>query len=392
MVALRALIRSSTAAAAAPVPFGASKSSGSFKIRPAASLAGASSRDPSELYSDEESIEGVNWDKLGFSLTPTDYMYTMKCGKDETFERGGLAPFRNVGLSPASGVLNYGQGIFEGMKAQRRKDGRIVLFRPDLNAKRMQLGAERMCMPSPSAQQFIQAVKDTTLANKRWVPPFGKGSLYMRPMLLGSGAMLGVGPAPEYTYLIYASPVGNYYKEGSAPLKLYVEDELHRAYQGGTGAVKSITNYGPVLRAMTEAKKRGFSDVLYLDPVHKRNIEEVSASNIFVIKGDTVSTPATSGTILDGVTRRSVLEIARDIGYKVEERAIPVDELSDADEVFCTGTAVGVAPVGSITYKNNRIEYEARNPSVAGQLQAALVGIQTGLVVDKNGWTVKIEE
>ncbi|CAM9001511.1 unnamed protein product [Rhodiola kirilowii] len=385
MTCIRALIQSSRSTAAA-APFGKSK------IWPYNARVSSVQLDlePSGFYSNEESTGGgFNWDNLGFSLTPTDYMYTMKCGQDAAFEPGRLVSFGSIGLNPAAGVLNYGQGIFEGMKAQRRPDGKIVLFRPDLNAKRMQLGADRMCMPAPSVEQFIQAAKETTLANNRWVPPFGKGSLYMRPMLLGSGAMLGVAPAPEYTYLIYSSPVGHYFKEGSAPMKLYVEEELHRAQQGGTGAIKSITNYGPVLRAIINAKREGFSDVLYLDSVHKQNIEEVSASNIFLVKGNLVSTPATSGTILDGVTRRSVIEIAMDLGYQVEERTIPVDELSDADEVICTGTAVGIARVGSITYKGNRIEYKPLGPSVAEQLQTTLVGIQTGLVEDKKGWTVE---
>ncbi|XP_044510336.1 branched-chain-amino-acid aminotransferase 2, chloroplastic-like isoform X2 [Mangifera indica] len=254
----------------------------------------------------------------------------------------------------------------------------------------MAIGAKRMCMPCPSIDQFIDAVKKTALANKRWVPPPGKGSLYIRPLLMGSGAILALAPAPEYTFLVFASPVGNYFREGLAPLNVYVEDEFHRATPGGAGGVKTISNYAPVLKALSRAKIRGFSDVLYLDSVNKKNLEEVSSCNIFIVKGNVISTPATNGTILEGITRKSIIEIAQDHGFQVEERAVPIDELFDADEVFCTGTAVGIASVGSITYRDKRIEYKRGAESVCGELHSALVGIQRGIIEDKKGWTVEI--
>ncbi|KAH8516318.1 hypothetical protein Peur_047604 [Populus x canadensis] len=340
-------------------------------------------------YSEDEYAK-VDWDNLGFGITPADYMYTMKCSSDGKFERGQLAPYGNVELSPSAAVLNYGQGLYEGTKAYRTEDGRLLLFRLDQNATRMKMGADRMCMACPSIYQIIDAVKQTALANKRWTPPRGKGTLYIRPLLMGSGPILGLAPAPEYTFLIYASPVGNYFKEGLKPLNLYVEDEFHRATRGGAGSVKSITNYAPVLKAMARAKSRGFSDVLYLDSANKKNLEEVSSCNIFLVKGNIISTPATSGTILAGVTRRSIIEIALDHGYQVEERAIPLDELMDADEVFCTGTAVGVAPVGTITYQDRRVEYNVREESVSQKLYSILEGIKTGVIEDKKGWTIEI--
>ncbi|CAN4095310.1 unnamed protein product [Withania somnifera] len=254
---------------------------------------------------------------------------------------------------------------------------------------RMQIGAERMCMPSPSIQQFVDAVKQTALANKRFIPPPGKGSLYIRPLLIGSGPILGLAPAPEYTFLVYACPVGNYFKEGTAPLNLYVDEDFHRASRGGAGGVKSITNYAPVLRAIKSAKERGFSDVLYLDSVNKRYIEEVSSCNIFLVKGKTISTPATSGTILEGVTRKSIMDIAHDLGYQVEQRLIEVEELTYVDEVFCTGTAVGVAPVGTINYKGKRIEY--KEDLTSKRLYSRLIGIQRGVIEDKRDWIVEIE-
>ncbi|WMV57125.1 hypothetical protein MTR67_050510 [Solanum verrucosum] len=213
----------------------------------------------------------------------------------------------------------------------------------------MQIGAERMCMPCPSIDQFLDAVKQTALANKRFIPPHGKGSLYIRPLLIGSGPILGLAPAPEYTFLVYACPVGNYFKEGTSSLNLYVEEDLHRASRGGVGGVKSITNYAP---------------------------------------GNILSTPTTSGTILEGVTRKSIMEIAHDLGYQVEERLIEVEELNNVDEVFCTGTAVGIASVGSITYKGKRIEYKEKLTSK--KLCSRLIEIQRGIIEDKRDWIVEI--
>uniref|UniRef100_A0A803QV61 Branched-chain-amino-acid aminotransferase n=1 Tax=Cannabis sativa TaxID=3483 RepID=A0A803QV61_CANSA len=329
-------------------------------------------------------------DTLGFGLMPTDYMYSMKCSNDGNFEKGCLTSYANIQLSPSAAVLNYGQGIFEGTKAYRKEDGGLLLFRPDQNGVRMKIGAERMCMPSPSVCQFVHAVKQTVLANKRWVPPCEKGSLYVRPLLIGTGPVLGLAPAPEYTFLVYASPVGNYFKEGLGPLSLYVEDEFDRASRGGTGFVKTISNYSPVLKALDRAKKNGFSDVLYLDSINKRHIEEASSSNIFIVKGDLISTPAIKGTILSGVTRRSIIEIALDHGYKVKECDITVDELMEADEVFCTGTAVGVAFVGSITYHSKRVGFKTGSQTVSHKLYTSLVGIQRGVIEDKKGWIVEI--
>ncbi|XP_015576601.2 branched-chain amino acid aminotransferase 2, chloroplastic [Ricinus communis] len=332
----------------------------------------------------------INWDKLGFSIIPTDYMYIMSCSDDEKFAfgQGNLTPYGNIELSPSSGILNYGQGLFEGLKAYRGEDNHIRLFRPEENALRMQMGAERMCMPCPTVEQFADAVKQIALANKRWIPPVGKGSLYIRPLLMGTGPILGVGPAPEYTFLLYASPVGNYSK---GPLHFLVEENVHRAIPGGTGGIKAITNYSPVYKASTQAKAKGFSDVLFLDAEGGKNIEEGTACNIFVVKGNMIATPAVTGTILPGVTRRSIIEIALDFGYQIEERLVPLEELIDADEAFCTGTAMVVKPVSSITYRGKRVEYKIGEGTVSQKLHATLTGIQTGRTEDKKGWTVMID-
>ncbi|RYR42321.1 hypothetical protein Ahy_A08g038786 isoform D [Arachis hypogaea] len=327
--------------------------------------------------------------------------YASQTSSLEHFGHGQLNPYGNIHLSPSAAVLNYGQGLFEGTKAYRKENGQLLLFRPEQNAIRMKSGAQRMCMEAPSVDQFVNALKQTALANKRWVPPPGKGSLYLRPLLIGSGAVLGLAPAPEYTFLIYASPVRNYFKEGSAPLNLYVEENFDRASRRGTGSVKTISNYAPVrtcipdyvpvLMAQLRAKKNGFSDVLYLDSATKKNLEEVSSCNIFIAKGRCISTPGTNGTILAGITRKSVIELARDHGYEVEERAVAVDELMEADEVFCTGTAVGVAPVGAITYQNTRMEYKTGSGTICQELYNTLLGIQTGVIEDKKGWIIEID-
>ncbi|GKU98763.1 hypothetical protein SLEP1_g11716 [Rubroshorea leprosula] len=346
----------------------------------------------SDAYSTETSeLADIDWDNLGFAFLPTDYMYIMKCPRGGSFSEGELQRFGNIEMSPSAGVLNYGQGLFEGLKAYKKEDGCILLFRPEENAMRMRSGAERMCMPSPTVEQFVEAVKKTVLANKRWVPPPGKGSLYIRPLLMGSGAVLGLAPAPEYTFLIYVSPVGNYFKEGVAPINLIVEHELHRATPGGTGGVKTIGNYAAVLKAQSAAKAKGYSDVLYLDCVHKKYLEEVSSCNIFIVKDKVISTPAIKGTILPGITRKSIIDVARSEGFQVEERLVTVDELLDADEVFCTGTAVVISPVGSITYMGRRVSYvEDGFGTVAQQLYSVLTSLQMGLIEDKMNWTVEL--
>ncbi|KAF8104901.1 hypothetical protein N665_0166s0082 [Sinapis alba] len=337
-------------------------------------------------------VADIDWDNIGFGLKPTDYMYVMKCNLDGEFSNGELQRFGNIEVSPSAGVLNYGQGLFEGMKAYRKQDGKnILLFRPEENATRMRNGAERMCMPAPTIDQFVQAVKATVLANKRWVPPAGKGSLYIRPLLMGTGAVLGLAPAPEYTFLVYVSPVGNYFKEGVAPINLIVESEFHRATPGGTGGVKTIGNYAAVLKAQSIAKSKGYSDVLYLDCVYKRYLEEVSSCNIFIVKDNVISTPEIKGTILPGITRKSIIDVALTQGFKVEERNVTVDELLEADEVFCTGTAVVVSPVGSITHKGKRVSYgEGSFGPVSEKLYTVLTSLQMGLSEDNMNWTVNL--
>ncbi|KAI4320224.1 hypothetical protein MLD38_033729 [Melastoma candidum] len=265
----------------------------------------------------------VNWDELGFGLNPAEYMFIAKSSADGDFSGGKVTPYRPISLDPAAGILNYGQGVLEGVKAYRTEDSRILLFRPEENASRMRLGAERLCMPAPSVEQFLDAAKQTVTANRHWVPPPGKGSLYIRPLLVGTGPGLAQQPATEVTFMVYANPVGNFHE---------------------------------VYKPTTEAKAAGFSDVLFLDAATGKYIEEASC-NVFIIKENVISTPPTDDVILPGITRRSIMDIARWLGIQVEERPITVEEVTSADEVFCTGTAVGVSPVGGITYQEKRSEY-----------------------------------
>ncbi|CAD5315105.1 unnamed protein product [Arabidopsis thaliana] len=329
----------------------------------------------------DEKYANVKWDELGFALIPTDYMYVAKCKQGESFSTGEIVPYGDISISPCAGILNYGQGLFEGLKAYRTEDGRITLFRPDQNAIRMQTGADRLCMTPPSPEQFVEAVKQTVLANNKWVPPPGKGALYIRPLLIGTGAVLGVASAPEYTFIIYTSPVGNYHKASSS-LNLKVDHNHRRAHFGGTGGV---------VKSLIEAKSSGFSDVLFLDAATGKNIEEVSTCNIFILKGNIVSTPPTSGTILPGITRKSICELARDIGYEVQERDVSVDELLEAEEVFCTGTAVVIKAVETVTFHDKRVKYRTGEEAFSTKLHLILTNIQMGVVEDKKGWMMEID-
>jgi len=351
-----------------------------------------------------EASDAIDWDNIGFSCehTTKTQMFvataTPAKGGDASSAwewcEGGLQSYQPLSLDPSAQVLNYGQSIFEGLKAQRTSDGKIVLFRPDQNAARMTRGASRMAMAAPPLDTFMAGVTQVVRANASLVPPHGKGALYIRPLLLGTGAILGLGPAPEFTFLVYCAPVGAYFKSGQiTPISLQVETSFHRAAPGGTGDTKCAGNYSPVLTAQLPAKEAGFSDVLYLDAVHNRFVEEVSSCNIFGVFGNTVVTPPLSGTILPGVTRMSVLDLARKKGFAVEEKPLAIDALLKADEVFCTGTAVVLSPVGEIAYgeEGRKWDEEGWEPTVAYAMYEELTGIQQQKMDDPFGWVVEVK-
>ena len=340
----------------------------------------------------EDAGPDIEWDDLTFSFTETDRMYMATCKEGDEWEPGAMQDFQSLSLSPAAGVINYGQGLFEGMKAQYAADGNVVLFRPEHNARRAQEGARRLGMPPVPEDMFLDAVKHTVRENIRWVPPMGKGALYVRPLLFGSGPILGVAPAPEFTFLIYVSPVGPYFKGGITPTSLRVSDEFHRAAPGGSGGVKAIGNYAPGMVPSKMAKEEGYSEIIYLDAVHHRYVEEVGAANFFCVKDGVISTPELTGTILPGVTRMSIIELARSKGYEVREEKVDVIYAMDADECFCVGTAAVISAIGRIEHGDRVVEYCGGEVGpVATELYEALTSIQQRREQDNFGWTLVVE-
>ena len=315
-------------------------------------------------------------------------MVKVQCDIDGEWAASAVEPYGDLSLSPAAAVLNYGQGIFEGMKAFRTVDGEVVTFRPDQNAARFAEGAGRMLHAPRAGVHFRGRGEEVHLRQPGLHPPEGKGSLYLRPLLIGTGPILGLGPAPSYTFLVYCSPVASYFKGGQlTPIDLVVEESYHRAAPGGTGSTKCIGNYSPVLKVQLQAKKEGYSDVIYLDAVNNKYIEEVSSCNVFVVTGDVIAPPTLGGSILPGITRKSIIDLARAKGFTVEERDVSVDEVIAADECFCTGTAVVVVPVGSVTHRGNKTVFqEGASGRWSQSLYDELTGLQSGKVEDTLGW------
>ena len=339
-------------------------------------------------------MEKIDWDNLGFNVVETLSMYKGICRKGEEWKLGGLIPYGTIELSPAAGVLNYGQGCFEGTKAYRTVKDRVVLFRPEMNAKRMALSTKRLCIPEMNQEYFLNAVEETLKDNIDYVPPYGKGSLYIRPIVWGTSPALGVKPVEVYTFMVFVSPVGPYFKGDIQPLNLKVSNKYHRAAPKGIGNAKAIGNYSASLLPLIEAKNSGFDEVIYLNAKDEEFVEEVGSANLFVLTGNTIKTPKLDGSILPGITRDSVITLAKDkIGLEVLETNVTLAELYDADEVFCTGTAVVVTPVGSITSLDG--EHKIANGKMGqltSKLRQLLTGIQVGNVPDEFGWLYPIKE
>tara|TARA_Y100000590_G_scaffold129160_1_gene147675 strand:- start:502 stop:1536 length:1035 start_codon:yes stop_codon:yes gene_type:complete len=336
----------------------------------------------------------INWDKLGFEVLETKSMFRAIYPKEGQWSSGELIPYGPIELSPAAGVLNYGQGVFEGMKALRSSKGNVVLFRPDMNAKRIIRSSRRLCIPEIDKYFFKNSVVKTVIDNLDYLPPFGRGSLYIRPILWGTEPVLGVRPVNEYTFIIFASPVGSYFKNGVKPLNLIINSDYHRAAPKGTGNAKAIGNYSASLYPLIEAKKQGFDEVIYLNAKHESRIEEAGSANIFIIKDNIVKTPYLDGSILPGVTRDSAIIVAKEIlNLDVLETEITIDEILYADEVFCTGTAVVVNPVGSITYQEEKLIIgDGEIGDWTSKVRDTLVGIQLQEIDDPFGWVITISE
>ena len=320
-------------------------------------------------------------------------MFIANCPIDGKWESGSLVPYGKIELSPAAGVLNYGQGVFEGTKAYHTSKDNIVMFRIRRNAKRMAWSTERLCIPKMDPDFFVEAVTKTVKDNLDYVPPYGKGSLYVRPIVWGTAPAIGVRAVSEYTFVVFVSPVGSYFKDGIKPLNLKVETDYHRAAARGIGNAKAIGNYSASLYPLTKAKKEGYDEVIYLDSVDGQRIEELGSANLFICKDGVIKTPKLSGSILDGVTRNSVCRIAKDVlGIKVEETDIHLDELLEADEVFCTGTAVVVAPVGKVTYQNKVHHFSGGSIGpITNKCKETLTSIQREEITDPFGWVLKIK-
>jgi len=337
-------------------------------------------------------MKKIDWDNLGFDINPAVKMFIAQF-KNDKWDNGKIVEYDSISLFPSAAVLNYGQGLFEGMKAHRTKDNRVAIFRPYDNAKRLNSGCKRLCMPQLDEEFFVDSVKNLVLENRDYIPPYGKGALYIRPILFGSGPVLGVQPALEYTFVIYMSPVGPYFKGGINGIKLEIRDDFHRAPLYGTGGIKAIGNYATSLYPQELVKNNGCNEVLYLDARTSTYVEEVGAANFFMIKNGVLSTPKLSGSILPGITRDSVLTLGNDrFNLIPQERDISYDELYTADELFCTGTAAVLTPISSIMYRGNEhtIGY-GKIGEITKKMYDELKGIQLGEKKDDYGWFYEVK-
>lgn len=337
-------------------------------------------------------------DPLSFGKIFTDHMFVMEYQTDKGWYDPKIIPYQPICLEPSAMVFHYGQEMFEGLKAYKAKDGRILLFRPDMNAKRTNRTNKRLCMPEIPEEDFIQAIKELVKMDKAWIPTKEGTSLYIRPFVIATSPFLGVRPSYSYKFIIILSPVGAYYPEGLNPVKIWIEDDYVRAVKGGIGEAKAGGNYVASLLAQVKAHEEGYSQVLWLDGVHRKYIEEVGAMNIFFKIGDTVVTPKLNGSILPGVTRDSVIKLCNDWGYKVEERIISIDEIYDAhnngmlEEVFGTGTAAVISPVGHLRWKDHIMQVKDGGiGNLSQKLYDSLTGIQLGNDTDVHNWTLEIE-
>ena len=333
--------------------------------------------------------KNIDWSSLGFGYVKTDYRYVSNF-KNGAWDEGGLTTDDTITLSECAGVLQYAQTVFEGMKAYTTEDGHIVTFRPDLNAARMVDSAKRLEMPVFPEDRFVEAVVETVKANAAYVPPYGSGAtLYIRPYMFGSDAVIGVKPANEYQFRVFTTPVGPYFKGGAKPITIRVSD-FDRAAPHGTGHIKAGLNYAMSLHAIVDAHNQGYDENMYLDAATRTKVEETGGANfLFVTKDNTVVTPK-SNSILPSITRRSLLYVAEHyLGLKVEEREVYLDEVKDFAECGLCGTAAVISPVGKIVDHGKEIVFpsgmEKMGPTTQ-KLYETLTGIQMGRIEAPEGW------
>lgn len=334
---------------------------------------------------------------LGFGLHFTDHMFLMKWDRQSGWHDAEICPFHDFSVSPAAMVFHYGQAVFEGLKAYRSKEDEILLFRPRDNFERMNISATRMCMPRIPVDKVLKILKALLYLEKQWVPSVPGATLYIRPTMVAVDPMLGLKPADSYYFYIIMSPVGAYCTEGFKPTRIYVSDTSVRAVKGGVGEAKAAGNYAASLRALEEGKRKGCTQVLWLDACEHKYIEEVGTSNIFFRINDELVTPPLEGSILAGITRDSVMKLATEWGITVIERPLSIDEVIAAiadeslQEAFATGTAAGISPVGEFFYKDESYVINAgETGEVAMKLFENLQNIQFGVREDEYNWSVRV--
>lgn len=339
-----------------------------------------------------------DWNNLGFGQIFTDHMFIMDYDEGMGWHDARIVPYQPLVLDPSALVFHYAQECFEGLKAYRCPDGSVQLFRPDKNAERMQSTHDRLCIPRIPVADFVDAVKALVSVDKDWVPEAVGTSLYIRPFTIATESVLGVKASSKYQFIVICSPSGAYYAEGMNPVKIYVEDEYVRATPGGTGYIKCGGNYAASIAAGEKAHKLGYSQVLWLDGVERKYVEEVGSMNIMFKMGGEIYTAATTGTVLPGITRMSCIELLKSWGYKVNEGKLAIDTVMEAgrnstlEEVFGTGTAAVISPVGSLMYENEVVEVNGfKTGDLTQKLYDTLTDIQYGKLEDTMGWTVKVD-
>ena len=340
-----------------------------------------------------------DWNNLGFGRHFTDHMFIMDYDKGMGWHDARIVPYQNLSLDPACMVFHYAQEMFEGLKAYRTPTGEIQLFRPDKNIERMNNTNTRLCIPHLEPSDVLDALKALVSVEKEWVPCEEGTSLYIRPFIIATDVQLGVHPSKSYKFMIILSPVGSYYPEGIKPVKIFVEREYVRAVKGGTGYAKVGGNYACSLIGQEKAEHMGYSQVLWLDGIEHKYIDEVGAMNVFFVIDGTVVTPALEeGNILPGVTRASCIQLLKSLGYKVEERKLSLDEVIDAynggklNEAFGTGTAAVVSPMGLLDTGDLKMVINGGEiGEIAKKLYDTLTGIQWGRLEDSFDWTVKVD-
>lgn len=336
--------------------------------------------------------------KLGFGKYFTDHMFIMDYTEGQGWHSPRIVPYGTLQLDPSTMVFHYGQAIFEGLKAYKAKDGRILLFRPRKNMERINISNDRLCIPPIDVDFGVEAIKTLVAVDKDWIPEAEGTSLYIRPFIIATDPYLGVKPSSTYKFIIILSPVGAYYPEGINPVKIYVESNYVRAVRGGIGYAKTPGNYAASLKAQVEAHKKGYTQVLWLDGVERKYVEEVGTMNVFFKINGEVITPELQGSILAGITRDSTIELLRSQGMEVTERRIAIQEIYDAhaagtlEEAFGTGTAAVISPIGELNWNGNKIILnEGKIGELSAKLYDTITGIQNGILEDKLGWIEEVK-